>query len=336
MEFQLTRELIDQIMFGMENQDTEFVLDTEEPRVIKIQEISDQPDGTEEPDDRYIPLPEWRSVDGYNLMEKFVASLHNPIYREILRRILASGKGVFRQFKDALKEKKEIERLWYHFKEREMRSRVVEWYNLLRESWGLAHVGDPEGDETDALVLTDFTFSLTDPGEQVEISTESESVAPPESNTTSDVVLHFDEIGFMECMAEQPAHIVRFLLDRRRRLLTLPDAPTARILVARTPVNELAGFLWADLSELPDGRIVSCLNQIYVLPEFRGLGLARTLFTRFCSFAYEQKAETLLIEVPGAAAFLLGMFEAEGASPHSQLLQLDITDWYRENVELPV
>lgn len=336
MEFQLTRELIDQIMFGMENQDSEFVLDTREPRVVKTQEISEEPDGTEDAEERYIPLPEWRSVDGYNLMEKFVASLHNPIYREILRRILASGKGVFRQFKDALKEKKEIERLWYHFKEREMRARVIEWYNLLRESWGLARVGDPEGEETDALVLTDFTIALTDPREEVTVSSESESVAPPASSTTSELVLHFDDIGYMECMAEQPAHIVRFLLDRRRRVLPSSDAESARILVARTPVNELAGFLWADLSELPDGRMVASLNQIYVLPEFRGLGLARMLFTRFCSYAYDRKAETLFIEVPGAAAFLLGMFEAQGAALHSELLQLDITNWYRQNVEVPV
>ncbi|WP_455382954.1 UPF0158 family protein [Salinispira pacifica] len=356
MEFPLTRELIDQIMFGMENQDTEFVLDSREHRVVKVQEISEETDETDEPaEERYLPLPEWHSVDGYNLMEKFVASLHNPIYREILRRILTSGKGVFRQFKDALKERKEIERLWYHFKEREMRARVLEWYNLLRESWGLERVGDPEGEETDALVLTDFTIGaivvteeLLVPAEPfgegaLDVSGEPSSQSAPGTEedgrpvrgTAAEIAAYFDALAFVECMSDQPAHLVSYLLQKRRMRLPSTSADSARILVARTPLNELAGFVWADFSQLSDGRMTATLHQIYVLPEFRGLGLARMLFTRLCTFAYEQKAETLFIEMPGPAAFLSDMYETEGAQPLSQLFQLDVTRWYRENVEVP-
>ena len=173
MTFPLTRELIDQIMFGMENQDTDFLLDLYDQKVVRIDEL---PDEGQDDEARYIPLPEWRSVDGYNLMEKFVASLHNPIYREILRSILASGKGVFRQFKDALKERQEIERLWYRFKEREMRAHVVEWYNVLRESWGLARIGDPEDEGTEVLVLSDFALELLNAGATVSLAAEASGV----------------------------------------------------------------------------------------------------------------------------------------------------------------
>ncbi|HUX11617.1 MAG TPA: UPF0158 family protein, partial [Spirochaetia bacterium] len=288
----------------------------------------------ESEEERYIPLPEWRSVDGYNLMEKFVASLHNPIYREILRSILASGKGVFRQFKDALKERKEIERLWYHFKEREMRTRVVEWYNLLRESWGLSRIGDPGDDDTDSLVLIDFTIDTADSAGRVSIASDANSVELPRSAILADVVTHFDELGYRECIAERSAYLAQFLIDKRRSTLPAASAQSGRILVALTPVEELAGFLWADLEPAPDQRAVATILQIYVLPEYRGLGLARALFTRFCHLAYEQKVEALFVALPGSASFLSGMFGAQGAEPLSLFLQLDLTAWYRENVEV--
>ncbi len=336
MEFQLTRELMDQIMFAMENQEIDFVLDSRAQQVVKVEEIDEKAESLDEAEEElYFPLPEWHSVDGYNLMEKFVASLHNPIYREILRRILVSGKGVFRQFKDALKERKEIERLWYHFKEREMRTRVIEWYNLLRESWGLARIGDPDDDDTDALVLIDFTIDAADPTGVVAIASDANSVELPSSAVLADIVTHFDELGYLECMAERSAFLAQFLIEKRRNTLPSASAPSSRILVALTPLDELAGFLWADLEPLPDNRVVATILQIYVLPEYRGLGLARTLFTRFCHFAYEQKVEALFVALPGSASFLSGMFGAQGAEPLSQFLQLDVTAWYQENVEVP-
>jgi len=331
MEFQLTKELVDQVMFGMENQDSEFLLDLRDQKVIRIDELHE--DG-EDDQERYIPLPLWRSVDGYNLMEKFVASLHNPIYREILRRILASGKGVFRQFKDALKEKKEIEQLWYYFKEREMRSRVVEWYNILRESWGLSRIGDPEGEETESLVLSDFTLTLVDSNAQVGISVETSGVQAAPSNRIEDIVGHFDRLGFGECYLDVPEDVTDYLYRRRLRLLGGPSDESSRILAMFTPLNDLAGFLWAAVENLGDGRLVSTIVQIYVLPEFRGLGLAHELFTHYCRDAYEDKVELLLFELHGSSEFLSAMIEREGARRMSQMYEINITRWYRENVEI--
>ena len=134
MEFDLSPELIDQIIFAMENQEKDYVLDTKTLELVPIDEL---PPELVEDEDRLIQLPEWYSVHGYNLMEKFVANLRNPLFRETLREILARGKGVFRQFKDTIKQRKDIERLWFSFKDREMKRVVLEWYNQLRESCGL-------------------------------------------------------------------------------------------------------------------------------------------------------------------------------------------------------
>ena len=118
-DIRLTRELADQIVFGMENQNHVFYLD------LDTQTVVPDPPGLADADARYVRLPSWRPVDGYNLMARFVASLRNPIYRERLRTILGSGRGAFRQFKDAIGEREDIERLWLAFKQRKMREPLL-------------------------------------------------------------------------------------------------------------------------------------------------------------------------------------------------------------------
>jgi len=51
----------------------------------------------------------------------------------------------------------EAEKLWFLYKEKEMKNHIRRWYNGLREEWGLEKLGlEPE--ETDDLVLEDFNF----------------------------------------------------------------------------------------------------------------------------------------------------------------------------------
>ena len=83
-------------------------------------------------------------------MESFVTSLDNPAYREQLSRALTMGKGVFRAFKDALKQNKEIEKLWFAYKERRLRGVIISWYNANREARGLAKL-PAEPEETEEL-----------------------------------------------------------------------------------------------------------------------------------------------------------------------------------------
>lgn len=156
MTFELTRELADQIIFAMEDQENEYVLDLQELELVPIDEVGSEEDDPDQ-EGRFVPLPEWESVDGYNLMERFVDSLHNPGYRERLREILDSGRGVFRQFKNTVKERPEIAALWYRFKEREMRSLVIDWYGDVCELFGLDPV-EPDFAETEDLVLSDFAI----------------------------------------------------------------------------------------------------------------------------------------------------------------------------------
>ena len=140
----------------MENQDVEYAVDAEEGQLV----ISDS-DGHEPDDERYYILPEWGPSDGFELREEFVNNLHSPLAREELQDAMHSGRGVFKNFRNVLKNYPEIDKRWHIYKHRFMSARINEWYNSLREIWGLEKLDQlPESDET--LVHDDFSFKVYD------------------------------------------------------------------------------------------------------------------------------------------------------------------------------
>ena len=156
MQFELTDELTDDIISAMENQDVEYAVDAQEGQLV----ISDS-DGHIPDDERYYILPEWGPSDGFGLREDFVNNLHAPLAREELQNAMHSGRGVFKNFRNTLKNYPEIDKRWHIFKHRFMSARINEWYNSLREIWGLEKLDQlPESDET--LVHDDFSFKVYD------------------------------------------------------------------------------------------------------------------------------------------------------------------------------
>ncbi len=304
----LTRELIDQIVFGMENQDRDYVLDAHEGTVIPADQA--HPDND---DDRYVALPEWRSVDGYNLMEQFVATLHNPIYRTRLRSILSSGRGVFRQFKDTVRERRDVERLWFAFKDQAMRELVVEWYNDLREREGLERLElEPAETETDQLVESDFVVRTAR-------DDELEAVSALDRDAYDDMYPD-----------THPDIVAAYYADDRDRT-PAPRDPASTILVAETQGGDFAGFLWAVARRSGDAA-VAFVRQLYVLPEFRGFGLARELLHVFCHRAHEQCWSEVRLPLAGTSLDLETSFTSYGMEKQCVVLELDVDRWYRSEI----
>ena len=152
MTFELTDSLESSIIFYMENQTDVFVIDASGKSVVPLKETG--LDCVDE--DLYYSLPEWSSKDGFELLSEFTDNLHAPVARESLRRVLAGGRGVFRNFKKVIKDFPEVERQWHFYKNKRMRLRISGWYNVLRESWGLEKLELPEETETEDLVNSDF------------------------------------------------------------------------------------------------------------------------------------------------------------------------------------
>ena len=286
MKFELSSEIISRIVFGMENQEIIHVFDTESLELV--------PADISLAEERYLPLPEWKSVDGFNLMEAFVGNLRNPVFREELRDILKNGRGVFRLFKNALKDRPDIERLWFRHRQKEMNQRVLDWYNDYRELWGLEPYSSLEQDAgKEDLVFSDFEFRLADVSE-------------------SPFLAAWDRQLFEEAQPDCLDDDQEYLYGFSRRGLPAPASnKNSRVVVATTPDGELAGFVWS-VEQMVGKRHFGRIVQLGVLPEFRGIGIAATLIRWYRQDAIARGLQRLLVDLPASVDFLAGHLKSQG------------------------
>ncbi len=295
MAFELTPETIDQIIFGMENQEHDFVIDVETGHVFRLEDA---------PGDREVEsIPAWRSVDGYNLMERFVVDLRNPVVREELRATLASGKGVFRGFKDTLKQHPEAERLWFRFKEREMRREVYDWYNELRERWGLERIPMDLETETDNLIIADFEFAC--------------------DTLTHEQAREYAHDAREEVLETLSSDAERALMEGFERI---DDNDELHSITAATPDEEIVGVVCAVVHR--DGPpAVAAINVLYVEEEYRGLGLARELLNRLFTTLDDKGVPAVHLELPGEAGVMRNLLEAWRGEEISRRYRVNIRRW---------
>jgi GNAT superfamily N-acetyltransferase len=223
-------------------------------------------------------------------MEKFVAGINNPLYRQDLGQALSGGRGAFRRFKDALKSHGPLEKLWYSFKEREMRQTVREWLQSSEEAKNLAAIG-PEPDETEELVLIDFPVTVeTFEGvlDEALIVACYDEAFPPEQQRLREL---FGE----ECMLS---------LENGEELI--------RILI-RTPGGDFAAMAMMARFDSAAGPVLK-LPLLYVDVQFRGLGLAKLLIERAAEEAGKREIASLVVEIPGGGSVLLPFLEQAGFS----------------------
>ncbi|MCX7031856.1 MAG: UPF0158 family protein [Spirochaetes bacterium] len=293
MDFELTPEMIDKISFAIEDQDERFAIDVSTGELAPLSETDDALD------DRFVPLPRWGPAEGFHLMQSFVSTLHNPVYRDLLSQSLAAGKGVFRTFKDTLKRNHEVERLWFHYKDRRLRSVIVAWYNANREARGLEKLA-PEPEETEELVASDFSLSWGDRGHTAE-------------------VLVLDRDAFLELFPHETPGLLEERYLERRAGLPSPADPASALLVAETPTGELVGFAWG----IVEGEDVH-LAQLMVVRELRGIGLGEVLLRRFLSDLRARGARTLTTELEGKSLRFSQFFQSLGFRQRSEVLECSL------------
>lgn len=251
---QLNRELIEQIVFGMENQGGHFLLDLEKGMVV---EASTAVKGKEE---TQIPLPDWKPSDGFILMEKFVTSLNNPLYKDQLLQILHTGKGVFRKFKNLLKDHPPLERLWYNFKQKEMQNIILDWLESYLDYLELSHLGN-EPESLQDLILSDFIL-LQDPQHLLHELEE------------------WDKLMWDELFPEVQTSYKNELVRRYRKDNPLRIDEKNQLWVYQNSEGITASFLWFEKHN--DLILCRCL---YTKEEFRGMGLASELLSQLSAMA---------------------------------------------------
>jgi GNAT superfamily N-acetyltransferase len=223
-------------------------------------------------------MPSWGPTDGYRLMNGVTATLPESVLRERLVDILQSGSGVFRHYKDALKERPEIERLWRQYKKREMRKVAVSWLSRWNEALELDSLA-PEPEDLDELVLTDFTFREAQLQEIAVIQKlESSSIEPsisayPEDNGNG------------------------------LSLATIAENPTG------DPVGYSGVFF------NPEADSGGCRIHAYVLPDFRGLGIGRRLISLAIGKAKISGVSTVRLHTGNSGKALENFLKSSGFRP---------------------
>ncbi len=284
--FELTEALIRGVLFAMENQDDIRVMDMQEGVLVDPARIpagerpSAHPDEID-PEARYQSLPDWGSAQGFQLMEQFLAELHNPVVQDTLQEILLSGHKVFRRFKDTIREHPAVEKRYHRFKYMTMRAVVIEWYNTLRELAGLdiREIGADE--ELDGMILSDITVARME-------------------KVPSQVITDWDEQAYLESHQALPPHVRQHLYRRRRkRYLPEPNDPSSLIYGAWNPAGELCGFIWAVRERLTATEGMLEFHQLAVKMEYRGLGIARVLLETCIKDSREEGISTFVARLPG-------------------------------------
>ena len=279
MQFELSSALIDEILFSMEDQEGRFLLDTNKAIVIKTDEDTCICNNDEGSDRRFISLPEWGPQDGFRLMERFTAGIHSALVREELSAALNRGRGVFRAFKNTLAQYPETEKLWYGYKDREMKQAVLSWYNGLRESWGIELIGE-EPEDTAGLVLEDFRFRKAAAADLV----------PVKELHNSCLAEYGDKIG----NSINPAGNAGINTIEILSGLTELVFPCDMSFIAETASGEFSGYISATRVTVDILRI----NAIEIKPEYRGLGLGKTLVSRLLEQADSEKIPNIIIDLP--------------------------------------
>jgi len=299
MRFELTEALIDDILFAMEDQGSEFLLDTVEG-IVSGGLDDPEFDGEDIDDDdgeggaRFIGLPEWDSADGFRLMERFVAAFRNPLIREELSSALGLGKGVFRAFKDVLSRYPEAEKLWFSFKEKEMKKEILRWYNGLREEWGLGKIG-AEPEDTDDLVLEDFCFRAFETQDRFQAEA-LHSLCVEE---------------FKENLAEAGSGTEIETISRE--LYSFCDIPGISFgMTVESQGGEFAGYISGVIK-----KSALCVQNLEIKPEYRGLGLGEALLVKFIGSLDPGKIKKVFFDLPSWAEGFSRVLLRESFKPYA-------------------
>ena len=251
MQFELTDSLTDEIISAMENQDVEYTVYAAEGQLV----VSDS-DGNKPDDEQFYSLPEWTPSDGFELREEFVNNLHAPLAHEELKEALHSGRGVFKNFRNVLKNYPEIDKRWQIYKHRFMSARINEWYNSLREIWGLEKLDQlPESDEN--LVHDDFSFK--------------------EYDSTADKQTILLNITADSCEDEiLPLEVKRAFYGLWRNQFEQMNANGQTGYICSSLSDEFAGCITASPLSQNQEKIIG-ITSLFVSEQFRGLGIGTEL-----------------------------------------------------------
>ena len=268
MTFNLTDSLVNQLLSALENQEKEFLVDAGSGELVEKTE------GVTGDDEKLYELPEWDSADGFKLREDFVSNLNSPVAHENLQEVLHSGRGVFKNFRNVIRDYPEVEKKWHIYRNKKMLEYINRWYNNLREVWGLEKL-DYVSESDDSLIHDDFSFT-----------------AYNSENDKKELLLEVNAT-FKERNQNLPDELMQAIYDMWLRQFSAADAAGQTGFVCRSFSNDFAGCL--TVSQVSDRQEkVMILTSLFVPASFRGLGIGAELIS-MCLSELKKLGKTWLI-----------------------------------------
>lgn len=290
MEFSLTDELVHDIIYAMEDQMQLYVFDSKLLKCCLVEE-SEKDESNKVDDSRYYSLPTWNSASGFRMMEQFISDLHNPAARKELKGILFSGKGVFKNFKKVLHDYPEVEQRWFIYKETQMNKLVRDWYDVLRESWGLEKLSE-DIEDLPELVQDGFIFNE-------QLSKVKSSFIQSIYNQWIQELTEDDKTGFGDMIS-----------DISRKTYKSFQKPSFCI-TAQTIVKEFSGII-AGCPCPPTSKNSVMISVLYVEKKFRGLGVGRELVERCIKLLKQINVNRVVIASLAIPLQFVPVFEQNG------------------------
>jgi len=255
--FELTEEIIESVIFAMEDQDLESLIDLETGEVYPLEFEPLEEENKQEREGGGIEAPIWSSRDGFRLMESFLGTVRRPSARSDLSAALARGRGVFKAFKEALGNHPEVERAFRDYKKAAMGRRIREWYDELREAQGLERLG-PEPEDMGDLVVSDLGIRIGSAQEFLS------AFLPLLEEAESEALEYLPAV-----LAEYGAALIKSSLERSEWIGALIEDEEGGTLGAAAAFREDSG-----------GQGFGRVFFIFVRREFRREGIARALLER--------------------------------------------------------
>ena len=259
MTFTLSDELLDSIISAMENQEQVFVVYAENGALVALNEFEEiAPD-----EETFYSLPEWGPADGFAMREEFVKELHNPQVHQQLQAVLHSGRGVFKNFRNVLKDYPEVDKRWHIYKQKFMSARINEWYNSLRDVWGLEKL-EQLPDEEESFLYDDFSFRNFNGAEDCKIVLSN--ISAQSFNDGQNLPNEVNESVFTLWKT-------RFFMENQTKQSGF---------ICNSVSNDFAGVVTAS-SLLENQEQTVVITSLFVPEQFRGLGICSELLSKCIS-----------------------------------------------------
>ena len=267
MTFTLTESLLDEIITALENQEQQFLVDAAQNKLVE------KTDGLKGDDELFYELPEWDSAAGFKLREDFVSNLNSPLAHEALQEVLHSGRGVFRNFRNVIMDYPEVEKRWHIYKNNKMMCYINDWYNNLREVWGLEKLDYvPESD--DSLIHDDFSFT-----------------AYTQKNK-KELLLHMNA-AFRERNENLSQELSQAIYNIWLEQFELAESKGELGFICRSFSNDFAGCITVSQVSNKQEKVMA-LTSLFVPEAFRGLGIGTELIN-MCLSELKKLGKTWLI-----------------------------------------